>query len=130
MIVQTHQYAELHDAELVSVSHGKNDQMVSFGFVRSDGNDVSITLCGVQVIRIVDFISQNVVSRVLCSESMQFDKTGLSRMVRWANSLSDGTCLISQEAIDSYISNIRAGMLNLLAIEPSWGGELVCIYEA
>ncbi|WP_152415096.1 hypothetical protein [Cupriavidus sp. HMR-1] len=127
---QANQYAELHDAELVSVAHEKKDKKISLGLVCSDGSEVSMKLCGVKTIRITDYVSQNIVSRVLHSESMQLDRVALNQLVTWANSLSDGTCLISREAADAYVSDIQTGALRLFAIEPSWGAELVCIYTA
>lgn len=128
MTIQTHHYPELHDAELVSVEYEKEYQRLSIGLVRPDGSADSLTLCGVISIRVSDFISQNVISRVLYSGSMNFDKPLLERLVVWVNSLSDGSCLVSKEVVDVYVSNIQAGLMSIFAIEPSWGAELVCIY--
>ncbi|MEM5432967.1 hypothetical protein [Cupriavidus oxalaticus] len=130
MTDKTHRYSLLHDAELIALMHEKKEKKASITVAHVDGSEATLELHGVKAIRMVDFISQNVISRVLCSEAMSFDERDLQRLVAWTNSLSDGTCLISQEAIEKYVTDIQSGSLKLLAIEPSWGAELVCIYAA
>lgn len=128
MTIQSNRYSELHDAELVSVTYKRKEKKASICVVCPDDSEMTLTLRGVKTVRVVDLISQNVISRVLHSGSMNFDISDLEKMVVWANSLSDGTCLISQDSVSDYVSEIKNGMLRLLAIEPSWGAEMVCIY--
>ncbi len=110
------------------MTHEKKEKKVSICVVCPNDSEVTLTLRGVKAVRVVDLISQNVISRVLHSESMNFHISDLEKMVVWANSLSDGTCLISQDSVSHYVSEIQNGALRLLAIEPSWGAELICIY--
>ena len=37
--------------------------------------------------------------------------------------------LISEDAICKYVERIQSGDLKIFAIEPSWGAEVVCVYE-
>ncbi|MDF3883697.1 hypothetical protein [Cupriavidus basilensis] len=128
MTIQSNRYSELHDAELVSVTHKRKEKKISICVVCPDDSEVTLNLHDVKTVRMVDFISQNVISRVLHSGSINLDISDLEKMVVWANSLSDGTCLISRESVSDYVSEIKNGTLRLLAIEPSWGAELICIY--
>jgi len=121
-------FSNLHDGELVSVTHHKRENKVSIRVDLPDGEGMNIILCGVKAFRVVDFISQNIISWAFHSDAENFDGPFIERLVRWVNSLSDGACMISQGAISNYVEKIRSGAMKVLAIEPSWGAELVCIY--
>lgn len=122
-------YSSLHDAELVSVVHEKAEKKLSLGFTLPNGHKCLVIFEGVIAIRILEFITQNVVSRVLHTSSMVLSDDEVKRLVSWANELSGGELLISEDALCKYVERTKTGDLKIFSIEPSWGAEVVCLYE-
>lgn len=122
-------YGDFHDARFVGVEYSSDDRVVlSFKLVNGDRKEV--VLEKVRFIRICDFIWQNVVSRLFDSNFEGINSSVfLNNKVEWLYTLSDGTPLINDKAMDEIKMGIRDGSFRLFCLEPSWGAELVCLCD-
>lgn len=117
-----------HDAELKGIDSSNATSIVLL-FCLEDGQKKSLTLRGCEFFRVNDFVSQNVVSRLLIFQGQDIDKVSVIEKLRWATSLCDASSFLGQERLDDIIAKIQGGERSLLALEPSWGAELVVLFE-
>lgn len=87
-----------------------------------------MVLKGCELLRIVDFTNQNIVSRLIKYSGASADATDIADKLTWAASLSDASSYLSQEALTSIISRVQAGDASVLYLEPSNGAELVALF--
>jgi len=114
---------------LVAVEHIRPTETLILKFQLS-GNEIErVTLGRVQSFRMIDFIGQNVVFRVLDSKIDRMSDNAISERLRWLYQLSDGTLRVDDNAIEKSRADVIAGTLRLFCIEPSWGAELICLYR-
>lgn len=121
-------YQNFHDAELKSIDNEKSGQIVLL-FRTPDGGSKSITLEGVRFFRLSDFVTQNVVSRLLIFRGPDIDIPEVSERLKWATSRSDMDSFLSDEKLIETITEIQTSEYGLLVIEPSWGAELVVLFK-
>lgn len=122
-------YGDFHDARFVGVEYFSDDRVVLF-FKLVNGSRREVVLEKVRFIRVCDFIWQNVVSRLFDFNVEEFDSSVfLDNKVEWLYTLSDGTRLIDDRAMDEIKVGVRDGSFRLFCLEPSWGAELVCLCD-
>ena len=117
-----------HDAELKGIDSSNASDIVLY-FCLENGQKLSLTLHGCEFFRVTDFVSQNVVSRLLIFQGQDIDKGSVIEKLRWATSLCDSKSFLEQEKLDEIITKIQKGERSLLVLEPSWGAELVALFE-
>lgn len=117
-----------HDAELKGIDASNATNIVLL-FCLEDGQRRSLTLCGCEFFRVTDFVSQNVVSRLLIFHGQDIDKGSITEKLRWATSLCDASSFLGQERLNDIIAKIQRGERSLLVLEPSCGAEMVILFE-
>jgi hypothetical protein len=95
-----------------------------------DDTTRSVEANAVSHFRVTDLISQNVVSRIITSKSSKLSPEGIRGYIGWVTSLSDGASFADDHQIDEIAQRISQGELILLAIDPSWGAEVVIIAQS
>ncbi|WP_241081631.1 hypothetical protein [Achromobacter xylosoxidans] len=114
-------YHGFHDAELIGIDCPLDSCVIlRFKLVNEDREEV--VLEKVRSIRICDFIGQNVVSRLLDSSLAESGCLNFDDKVEWLYTLSDGTRLINDDAMDEIKRGVGNGSFRLFVLEPSWGG--------
>jgi hypothetical protein len=121
--------SQLHDAELSALSIDRHKQIVTLEFRRLGDVVHRLTFHGVVGFRVVDLVQQNVVSRILLSSNGALTDHQLYAWIKWANTLAESESFIQQVEADDLVGKIKAGTLSLLVLDPSWGAELVVIFE-
>lgn len=122
-------YADFHDARFVGVDYSSDDRVI-LSFKLVNGVRREVVLEKVRFIRVCDFIWQNVVSRVFDSTLVGPNYSiCLDNKVEWLYTLSDGTRLIDDGAMDEIKVGVRDGSFRLFFLEPSWGAEVVCLCD-
>jgi hypothetical protein len=117
----------LHDVEVVGVKSRSRENALILSLEMSDGPQKYIEFQEVISFRIVDFVEQNVISRIyLSSESTLSDEHLLSRL-KWLYSRSDADCFADDKYLTNLIADIRCGHKLLFALEPSAGAEMVVL---
>jgi Tfp pilus assembly ATPase PilU len=117
-----------HDAELKGIDNGRVGRVVLL-FHTADHQNKSVTLSGCDFFRVNDFVSQNVVSRLLVFRGVDIEVPAVAERLRWATSLSDASSFLSEEKLSEVITKIQKSERGLLVVEPSWGAELVVLFE-
>ncbi len=123
----TRTLSEFHDAELVGLEANRDERSLTLKFRRADASISTLHVEGVSRFRIVDFVDQNVVSRLLVSSSHAFSKDEIAYWCRWICTLSDTTSWADEGHIEEVRSKIAEGKLLLLVLEPSCGAELAAL---
>jgi hypothetical protein len=122
--------SRLHDAELVSVEVAQKENSVSLSFLSPDRSRLSVKFHGVSHFRTQDLILQNVVSRVLISDSFSFPRERLVHWIKWVTRLSDTNSFADDVQIEQLLSRLLRREALLFVLEPSWGAELAIICTA
>ncbi len=120
--------AGYHDAVLSAINADKAASASVLTFELRDGSTRRVVLKGCELLRIVDFTNQNIVSRLIKYSGASADATDIADKLTWATSLSDASSYLSQEALTSIISRVQAGDASVLYLEPSNGAELVALF--
>lgn len=118
-----------HDTSLRSVGSGEASDTLLLAFELNDGRKESINLYGCEFFRMTDFVVQNIVSRLLVFRGHNIDVGSVIEKLKWASSLSDTTTSLSHERLDVLVERIRNGEVGLFVLEPSWGAELVAVFN-
>ncbi len=120
--------AGLHDAELYLVKMDRENATIDLGFKCIDHSVCTISFGKIWNYRIENIITQNVVSRILVSNTLRGFGDDLEKTVRWAFSIGN-TLFISDEYVKEYVQRINSGELLLVYLDPSWGAEVAVIAE-
>lgn len=116
-----------HDAELKGVD-SSDARSVVLSFCLQDGQKKSLKLNNCEFFRVNDFVSQNVVSRLLIYQGQDIDKLSVIEKLEWATSLCDTSSFLGEERLDDIVAKMQRGECSLLVLEPSWGAELVVLF--
>jgi hypothetical protein len=120
----------LHDVEVVGVKSRNRENALVLSLEMSDGAPKYIEFQKVKSFRIVDFVEQNVISRIyLSSESTISGEYLLSRL-KWLYSRSDVDCVYGDKYLENIITDIRCEHKIFFALEPSAGAEMVVLAGA
>ena len=118
-----------HDAELDSVTSGDSAGEVSLRFKLADGGRSSLLFSGCEMFRVQDYVSQNVVSRVIIYSGNDFKDSDIVRTLKWASSLSDSPTYLSDETTRDILAGIKSGKQSLFYLEPSYGAEVAILFR-
>lgn len=118
-----------HDAELNGIDTSDSSG-ITLWFAMVGGQRSMLKLTGREFFRVSDYFGQNVVSRLLIFANECADDVYIAERLRWATSSSDSGSFLSSEKMDEIIKKIRLGSLKLLVLEPSWGAEVVILFQA
>jgi hypothetical protein len=119
-----------HDAALNGLDVSGNQGSMVLSFVTEGRQRKLLTLHACQIFRVTDFVSQNIVSRLLLFRGPDIDTDCVIDKLRWASSRSDATSYLSLEGTEAILAKMRCGQLSLLALEPSCGAELVALFAS
>ena len=118
-----------HDAELVGVSSATKSGELHLSFLLDDGANKRLFLSGCEFFRIIDYTSQNIVSRILILQGVSNDSAFIEERLLWAASLSDSPSFLSSERCGHLIREIAESKKLLFLLEPSAGAEVVAFCE-
>lgn len=118
-----------HDAELTSVEVNRGSKEVLLKFKLASDVFQSISFRNVTLFRATDFIMQNVVSRLHLFEGREVDVSRIASYLKWVSSLNDSSSFLSDDNMEKNVHKIRGGVLKMLVLEPSWGSEIVMVFE-
>jgi hypothetical protein len=119
-----------HDAELRTVSHKADVELLELGFEKADGQFVMVSLRGIAAFRVTDMRTQNVVSRLLVhGANIQFAEDEILDRVSWVSRTCEGEQLSKPAAIYTLVQKVKSGEQLLFVLEPSWGAEMIVIAE-
>jgi hypothetical protein len=116
----------LHDAELIAVQHQVPGR-IETTFRLESGASRRLILDGSLLFRITDFVSQNIVSRVVLLRGPLVDFRLVREKLMWVTSFSDSPCGLSPEHMQNHVDRIRANELSLVWVDPSRGAEMVAV---
>jgi hypothetical protein len=116
-----------HDAEIFGVTKGDAPGDLIFAMKLEDGTKKTLTFGGCEMFRIVDFTSQNIVSRIALFNGESADESILVEKLRWVSSLCDASSYLNEDGMQSIIRRIRENKLTLVIVEPSAGAEIVVL---
>jgi hypothetical protein len=119
-----------HDAEFVRVDSASKQRELSLSFVLSNGEVKNLILMECEFFRVLDYTSQNIVSRVLILHGASSDRSFLTDRLIWAASLSDAPSFLSAERCSNLLMEIEASKLVLFLLEPSAGAEVVALCKS
>lgn len=118
-----------HDWLLTSITErGENLELTVVSEDRS--RSTLIELCGLRLLRVVDYSTQNVIARCYDSSLHRIDRGAISELLHWTCSREDAGSWLSPENLERSISEIASGQSVLLALTPSNGAELVATCKA
>lgn len=120
--------AEYHDAVLSVVNADDAASSSSFAFRLRDGSVRRIVLKGCELLRIMDFTNQNIVSRLIKYSGVEVDVADIAEKLTWASSLSDSSSYLSPDALATIVSRVQCGSAAVLYLEPSNGAEMVALF--
>lgn len=120
--------AEYHDAVLSAINADEAASSSALTFELRDGSTRRVVLKGCELIRIVDFTNQNIVSRLIKYSGASVDANDIADKLAWATSRSDASSYLNQEALTSIISRVQGENASVLYLEPSNGAELVALF--
>lgn len=118
---------QYHDATLLGINTDDINGSCSLSFKLNDGEGKEILLNGCEIIRVVDYINQNIVSRVVVYQGGFIDRGDVATKLTWASELSDASSYLKQEALMKVVERIAAGDACLIYLEPSSGAEVVAL---
>lgn len=116
-----------HDAEFIRIDSASKQQDLSLSFVLSNGEEKNIILLECEFFRVLDYTSQNIVSRILILHGASSDRSFLEERLIWASSLSDAPSFLNTERCSNLVMDIEASKLVLFLLEPSAGAEVVAL---
>ncbi|UPG87608.1 hypothetical protein L2Y94_09725 [Luteibacter aegosomatis] len=112
-----------HDVELTGVEKvDPGGVVLSFAFPQGERRKLQLHEC--EFLRMSDFVSQNVVSRMMVITGKNISRSFVEDRLAWATSLSDSSSFLAEERMVTIVGQIMAGRRSLLVLEPSWGGGL------
>ena len=117
-----------HDAALVGLVAGDVDNDLDLSIKDENGDRATLTLHECQFYRVVDFGTQNIVSRLLLIRGSGVDASAVEEKLRWASSKVDAPSFLTSERLQTLIDKIKSGELGVLYLEPSNGAELVAVF--
>jgi hypothetical protein len=110
----------LHDAKIERIDFlGKE---VSFYFRTTDAKEVIISLFGVKYMTSNGLAESNVVLDILVPNALQIDMEFLKKLLP-----GDGAAQTTHR--NSIMQKLMAKDVNLIQISPSYGGEIIAVYE-
>ena len=115
-----------HDTELVGVQ-SDNPAELSLVFVSSDGTHKTLTLQDCELFRIVDFVKQNVVSRIMLFRGEDVDENYVGEKLEWISMLSDTSSFLSKDRKVDIVRKIRKADYSLVVLEPSCGADVAAL---
>lgn len=120
-----------HDAELIGLAHDPRDRSLELRFRRITGEVETFRFSGVVSQRMIDFASQNVVSRLLISPAYPFTSAEIGTWVQWMRSRDDSKDAgIDEPQCGEFAKDLLAGRRSLFVLEPSCGAELAVLCES
>lgn len=121
--------ADFHDAELAAIEIDRQSKSIKMRFASGD-TEGELIADSVSHFKASDVVTQNVVSRILASSSGELSAQDVEDRIRWVTTLSDGSAFANDQEISEIARRISAREAVLLAIEPSWGAEIVIIAKS
>jgi hypothetical protein len=119
-----------HDAEFIRIDSASQQRQLSLSFLLSNGEIKNLILLECEFFRVLDYTSQNIVSRLLFMHGASSDDAFLNDRLIWASSLSDAPGFLSAERCRHLIIEIKASRLILFLLEPSAGAEVVALCKS
>jgi len=116
--------AAMHDSEVVGIEINRKNKIAKLALLTESAETWCFECDGVALIRAVDFIDQNVVSRLLISSVFIFSESQIRHWLNWLSSLIDMKSNMTPEILEAYKKKIEIGDMSLLVLEPSRGMEL------
>lgn len=119
-------FAQFHDAELNGIEHDRLSTTVKLVFALADNSRACLLFREVSGLRVVDYGTQNVVSRLLTSgeADSDFNSDDISRNVSWVYGTADGGHVIDENRLAGVVTAVASKKLLLFMLEPSWGAEV------
>ncbi len=117
----------VHDAEIVAVEADKARKILVIGLRFLDGTRKNIVLNSCSRYRVVDFIHQNVISRVVIHSGRLLSENEVTDRLRWMSSLSDSSSYLSDKDRSELVAKLKNGEGQLLDFVPSYGAEIVAL---
>ncbi|MBP7669835.1 MAG: hypothetical protein KA106_01120 [Ferrovibrio sp.] len=118
-----------HDAEILALRHDRRCAETVLWLLMVNDEERAIRFRGVRNMRATQFMTQNVISRVLRSDAGDFSSDDINRWLVWVSSTEDGSLFITDVEIAEIAKQITAGDLRLVVFEPSWGLECVILQD-
>ncbi|NHN68222.1 MULTISPECIES: hypothetical protein [Pseudomonas] len=119
-----HQY---HDAVLMGISTYNASDSYLLSFKHFDGKKSELILSGCELVRMVDYTTQNIVSRLVVYQGATVDRVDVATKLTWGSELLDASSYLTQETINRIIERISSGSACLIYLEPSSGAEVVAL---
>jgi hypothetical protein len=91
----------------------------------TDGGNRSLILSGCEFFRIVDYTSQNIVSRIITLAGDGNDRVFIVERLIWVASLSDSPSFLSSQRCEYLLREIEESKKLLFLLELSVGAEIV-----
>ncbi|WP_244848391.1 hypothetical protein [Caballeronia sp. SL2Y3] len=124
-------FPSFHDAELLGIEHDREERFLELRFRRVGGELETLRFSGVTALRMIDFATQNVASRLLFSPRYMFSLAEVRFWIQWINSRDDSKARdISEEQAGEYMRDLETGRRTLFVLEPSCGGEMAVLCES
>lgn len=127
--VSVRDFSILHDAEINSISILNEREDLSLNLILCSGGQCSIVFCSVKAVRIIDFVMQNVVSRVKNISQNSLSDKEIMGLVTRANSFSDFDVEMNDADMLNWLNKIRGGEWGIFVVEPSRGADVIVISE-
>lgn len=118
---------QYHDAALVGISTDDASDSYFLSFKHFDGKKSELILNNCALVRMVDYTTQNIVSRLIVYQGATVDRVDVATKLTWASELLDASSYLSQEAISRIIDRISSGSACLVYLESSSGAEVVAL---
>jgi hypothetical protein len=124
-------FPSFHDAELFGIEHDPETRLLELRFRRVGGEVAVLRFSGVIGQRMIDFVGQNVASRLLISPTYAFTSAEARTWVQWINSRDDSkAATIREDKGEEYVRDFKAGRRVLFVLEPSCGAEIAVLCES
>lgn len=125
MTISIQYLRSFHDAEFGTLSVDRKAETAALMLHRSDGTRAGFSFEGVRMLRAMDFLHQNVVSRILLS-SVNLDRFQIGDIVRWAYAV-DRSVSLTEPAFADVMRQLASAELQLFYVDPSVGGEIAVL---
>jgi hypothetical protein len=118
----------LHDSAIECIDTSNLEGGVLLKFKKEDGKDITLALFGCEIIRVQDYVLQNIVSRshLFCGPVNDVE---ILPILNWMTSLNDAPSYLSNEASSALVAKIKEKSLSLLYLEPSCGAEIAVLFK-
>lgn len=116
----------IHDAEIIGI-YSKDSEKISVNIKTNPQTVVQLEFEDVRLFRFTDFVHQNIISRLLFINSVDYSQSDIEYYLKWVTSLSDSDSYLKQDSIEKIINQINSNELQLVYFEPSCGVEAVIV---